>query len=260
MQCPTFVVCTAVAACTIGYQSTALAQCDARSGPRTAALIELYTSEGCSSCPPADEHLRQLRRTLDPAADFVALSLHVGYWDYIGWKDPYAQTAFADRQSWLVRANQRSFRYTPEFFVNGSELRSWRDALHDKVKQVNSTHSAADIRVRAKLAPDGTLAMQAEAETRSPAQSSALYLALSESNLSSNVARGENSGRMLIHDHVVRAWIGPVPLTAGAVKLSRDIRIEPSWNRGRLDLIAFVQDQRTGAVLQALSAPHCAVD
>jgi hypothetical protein len=238
------------------------AACDARSGPNVAALVELYTSEGCSSCPPADQQLSRLRETLDPAADVVPLALHVTYWDYIGWKDPYAQAAFGDRQSWLVHANQRKTVYTPQFFVGGTELRAWRSTLRASVRQLNATPAAAAIRVRANTAPNGALALEVEATANpastAPASPTALYLALAESGLVSSVTRGENSGATLAHDHVVRAWFGPVRLSGGAARLRRDIALPAAWNRARLDVVAFVQDERTGGVLQALSAKQCA--
>jgi hypothetical protein len=146
------------AVCMIAAASSAalpLAACDARSGPGTAALVELYTSEGCSSCPPAEKQLHRLRQALDPAAEVVPLALHVGYWDYIGWKDPYAQAAFGERQNWLVHTNRQQTVYTPQFFIGGAELRSWRGALRDKVRQLNALPAAAAIRVRAGIAPNG---------------------------------------------------------------------------------------------------------
>src|ERR1700690_674896 len=129
-----FRVCTLVAASLFALPTTGFTACDVRSGPKTAALIELYTSEGCSSCPPADRQLSRLRQALDSAAEVVPLALHVGYWDYIGWKDPYAQAAFEERQGWLVRAKRQPTIYTPQFFVSGTELRSWRDSLRGKVR------------------------------------------------------------------------------------------------------------------------------
>jgi hypothetical protein len=253
-----FVVCTLTAASLATLAATSYAGCDARSGPKTAALIELYTSEGCSSCPPADEQLRRLRQMLDPAAEVVPLALHVGYWDYIGWKDPYAQTTFGERQTWLVRANQRNTVYTPQFFLNGTELRSWQSALRNKVQHLNALPAAATIRVRARIAPNSLLALNAEATARAEAEPSALYVALAESGLVSNVTRGENAGATLPHDHVVREWIGPVHLTGGTAQVRRDIPLPAAWSRERLEVVAFVQDERTGSVLQAMSARQCA--
>ena len=253
-----FALCILIAASSAAQPLTALAACDARSGPNTAALVELYTSEGCSSCPPADRQLRRLRQALDSAAEVVPLALHVGYWDYIGWKDPYAQAAFGERQNWLVHANRLKTVYTPQFFVGGIELRSSQGALRDKVRQLNALSAAAVIRVWASIGPNDALALNAEATARTGAEPAALYLALAESGLASKVIRGENSGVTLAHDHVVREWIGPVRLTAGAARVQREIALPAAWNRARLEVVAFVQDERSGGVLQALSAQQCA--
>jgi hypothetical protein len=258
MNARRFIICTLVAASSAALSSAGFAACDARSGPKRAALVELYTSEGCSSRPPADQQLSRLQLALDPAAAVVPLALHVGYWDYIGWKDPYAQAAFGERQSWLVRTNQRKTVYTPQFFVSGTELRSWRGALQDKVKQLNAQPAAAAIHIQATLAGGGALALSAEATAPTGADPAALYLALAESGLASKVTRGENSGVTLTHDHVVRDWIGPIRLVAGTARLQREITLAAAWNRARLEVIGFVQDERSGNVLQALSARQCA--
>ena len=250
--------CTVVAALTAALPTASFAACEAHSGAKTAALIELYTSEGCSSCPPADQQLSRLRQALDPAAVAVPLALHVGYWDYIGWRDPYAQSVFEQRQSWLVHANQHHTIYTPQFFVGGTELRSWRGALADKVRQLNSVPAAAAIHLRAGIAADGGLALDADASAPAAAGPAALYLALTENGLASSVTRGENSGATLRHDYLVRAWIGPVRLVAGAARVQREIALPAAWNRRQMELVAFVQDERSGGVLQALQARQCA--
>lgn len=253
-----YAFCLLVAASSATPPLAAFAACDTRSGPKTAALVELYTSEGCSSCPPADQRLSRLKQALDPAAEVVPLALHVGYWDYIGWKDSYAQATFARRQNWLVHANQQKTVYTPQFFVGGTELRSWRSALRNKVRQLNALPAAAAIHVRASMAPNGVLALNADATARAGAEPAALYLALAESSLTSKVTRGENSGVTLVHDHVVREWFEPVHLTGGTARVQRHIVLPAAWNRARLEVVAFVQDERTGSVLQAVSAHQCA--
>lgn len=182
----------------------------------------------------------------------------MGYWDYIGWKDPYAQAAFGARQGWLARSNQRNTVYTPQVFVGGTELRSWQSALRDRVRKLNAFPAAAAIRLQASSAPGGALALDAEATARVGTEPAALYLALAESGLVSKVTRGENSGVTLSHDHVVREWIGPVRLAGGAARVQRDIALPATWSRERLDVVAFVQDERTGEVLQAVSAHRCA--
>jgi hypothetical protein len=253
-----FAICAVVAAASAVLPDAGFAACDVRSGPKTAALVELYTSEGCSSCPPADRQLSRLRQALDPAAEVVPLALHVGYWDYIGWKDAYAQGAFGERQSWLAHANQQNTVYTPQFFVGGTELRAWQGALRDKVRQLNMLPSAAAIRVQAGLSASGALVLRADATSRAGAGPAALYLAVAESGLATKVTRGENGGVTLAHDHVVREWIGPIRLAGGAAQAQREIALPADWNRARLEVVAFVQDERSGGVLQALSAQHCA--
>jgi len=237
--------------------ATAYSACDSRSGPQTAALVELYTSEGCSSCPPADRQLSRLRQVLDPAAVAVPLALHVGYWDYIGWKDPYSQAVFGERQSWLVRANQQKVVYTPQYFVGGAELRSTQEGIREQVRRLNALPPAAAIRLQAGLSASGAAALSAEATTPVASSAAVLYLAVTESGLVSQVTRGENSGETLLHDHVVRAWIGPVRLAGGAARVQRNIELPAEWVRRRLGVIAFVQDERSGRVLQALQVQNC---
>jgi hypothetical protein len=253
-----FRTCSLAIAPLLVLPAAGFAACDAHSGANTAALVELYTSEGCSSCPPADRQLSRLQQALEPGAAVVPLALHVGYWDYIGWKDPYAQGTFDERQSWLVRANKQKVVYTPQFFVGGAELRSSQGALRDKVRQINSVPAAATIRVQAHLATNGALTLSAAATARAAAGPAALYLTLVESGLVSKVTRGENSGATLVHDHVARAWIGPIRFADGSATIQRDIVLPPDWNRARLEVVAFVQEERSGSVLQALRARQCA--
>ena len=229
-----------------------LAACELASGKTTAALVELYTSEGCSSCPPADRQMRHLEEALDAGAQAVPLALHVPYWDYIGWKDRFARPAFAERQEWLVHANGQRTLYTPQFFVNGAELRATRTSLREQVRKLNGTAAAADIRLSAAQAPAGVLRLAAQASAKSGDAPLVLFVALTESGLASTVSRGENAGATLEHDHVVREWIGPISLAGGSARVQRDIRLPAAWNRSQLALVAFVQDERSGRVLQAL--------
>jgi len=231
--------------------------CDANSGPNTAALVELYTSEGCSSCPPADRQLSRIRQLLDPAADVVPLALHVGYWDHIGWKDPYSNAAFDERQSWLARTNRQRTVYTPQFFVGGMTVSSPMDGLRREVQTLNALPAAATIRLQTDSTPGDTVVVNAEATTASTSSPAVLYLAVTESGLVSHVTRGENSGATLAHDHVVRAWFGPFHLANGLARFHRVVQLPSDWSRRRLDVTAFVQDGRSGRVLQALRAKNC---
>lgn len=239
----------------LGGAARAQAACEAHSGPKTAALVELYTSEGCSSCPPADRLLSRLRDAVGRDAEVVPLSLHVDYWDGIGWKDSFAQARFDQRQSLLVRKSGRETVYTPQFFVAGRELRAWQTGLSDGVRQVNARAAAADIRIRAQATGAGSLAVHVDAHTAVDA--AALYVSVTESGLVSRVTRGENRGVTLGHDHVVRSLYGPLPFGAGESVFLREVPLAPGWVRENVEVVAFVTDERSAQVLQALAASAC---
>jgi hypothetical protein len=234
-----------------------LAACDVKSGPKTAALVELYTSEGCSSCPPADKRLSQF-----PAHDYtweqvVPISLHVDYWDDLGWKEPFAQPEFSKRQSWLVRANGHKTVFTPHFFVSGTEVRDWRSDLSDELKRVTAEPARASIRINAESTGAGTLSVAASASASASTDPLALFVALTEDHLTSSVSAGENRGVTLSHDHVVREWIGPIALNGGHVDFKQAVTTHSSWNAAQLGIAGFVEDLRTGQVLQAVGASQC---
>ncbi|HEY5365726.1 MAG TPA: DUF1223 domain-containing protein [Casimicrobiaceae bacterium] len=258
MKWPAFLFCTTAACAPLAMPTMAVAGCDAQSASVTAALVELYTSEGCSSCPPADARLSHLDRALEAGAKAIPLALHVGYWDYLGWNDPFAQDAFARRQEWLVHVNHHATVYTPHFFVGGTEIDLAPAALPEAVQKVNATRAAANIRVQARIGADAQLVVDADATTAARARPAALYVAVTENGLTSQVARGENGGATLHEDHVVRAWLGPFDLSAGAVHAQRTLALPAGWKRDQLDVVAFVEDPQTGAVLQAVSAASCA--
>lgn len=248
----------ATAALILTASTSCMADCDAQSGEQTAALVELYTSEGCSSCPPADRALGGLKGELDDGAKVVPLALHVTYWDDLGWKDDYAQSAFDARQNLLVTASHEPVVYTPQFFVAGHEARNWHGHLDDLVHQINQTPAGGHIRVQARLNGDAALALRVEASASRDATTAVLYLALTESGLSSSVRKGENRGRTLTHEHVVRTLIGPFNLRADGLQIERDLALGPNWIKSRLDVIAFIQSTRDGRVVQALGVRQCA--
>jgi len=250
---------TAMLACTqMALPVPSFAACTISSGPRTTALIELYTSEGCSSCPPADKQLSHLESVLDAGAAVVPLALHVTYWDYIGWKDPYAQATFDKRQLWLVQVTGNASVYTPHFFVAGAESRDWSSSLRTEVRQQNAQEAQAKVTLQGHLARPGVMSLLAQASVQVNTPKAALFLALTESKLSSSVARGENAGATLAHDHVVRALLGPIALPHGVGSVQQDVLLDPRWSSAQLTAVAFVQDQVTGRVLQAISALACA--
>jgi hypothetical protein len=245
--------------------SHAVDSCEVNSGTATAALVELYTSEGCSSCPPADRQLSALKRQLDAGAVVVPLSLHVTYWNRIGWKDAFAQKAFDERQGRLLENRRNKVVYTPQFFVNGDELRDWGAQLPAAIRRTNAT--PAPLAIRLKSTPGGpaataggaaTLTLDAEVAAPDPRTSGQLYMAIAESGLTSNVSRGENRGVTLRHDNTVRLWLGPFPLSQGKARVRQAITLPAAWNSERVHAVALVQDAASGRILQAVGTGACA--
>ncbi|WP_394777503.1 DUF1223 domain-containing protein [Undibacterium sp.] len=229
--------------------------CNKASPAYTVALLELYTSEGCDSCPPADRFVSSLYKTSGLGADqVVPLSLHVDYWDYIGWKDVFAKPLFTARQRWLADQVSSHTVYTPEVFVAGRELRDWRGGIAASVKRINSMPAQANISITLDKAADNKLKVGL---TGKSAQASKLYFALVENSLVSNVKAGENRGVTLQHDYVAREWGEPISLPRGASEsASRQISLPANAATKNLAVTAFVQSDK-GEVLQALTLPLC---
>ncbi len=230
--------------------------CSKQSPSHTVALVELYTSEGCSSCPPADRAVSGLRQAAQQDL-VVPLSLHVDYWDYIGWTDRFAKPEFTLRQRQLAEALNSRAVYTPEIFLGGAELRNWSGNLDDRIGLVNRQPARADIGI--ELAPVAGGRLPVTVSTRS-ALGGNLYIALYENGLSSHVKAGENSGVLLRHDFVVRDWIGPFAVAGDAsgrkMASRQSISIPSGSSPAELGVAAFMQDAR-GQVLQALALPLC---
>ena len=239
-------------------QMAAGQRCAVKSGPQTAALVELYSSEGCSSCPPADQRLNALRKEAGAASLVVPLALHVTYWDQIGWKDPLAQPQFDARQAELLRHQPRHVAYTPQFFVGGTELRSWDAQLPTAIRRINATGAPVNISLAATPGPGGTLLLEAQAAAPDAQTGGDLYLAVSESGIVSKVLRGENRGATLHHDAAVRLWLGPVALAQGRAQLRREVKLPANWRLEHLQVVAFVQRADSSAILQAVSTASCA--
>src|SRR6185295_16953491 len=122
------------------------AQCTARSTGQTVALVELYTSEGCDSCPPADRWLSSLGTKGYAPDRVVPIALHVDYWDYIGWKDPYARQAFSARQRKMASLARAAAIYTPQVMLQGQDFRDWRSGSFEQaVAKINARPAKARI-------------------------------------------------------------------------------------------------------------------
>ncbi|MFA9218201.1 MAG: DUF1223 domain-containing protein [Sphingomonadaceae bacterium] len=233
--------------------------CTLQSPAHRVALLELFTSEGCSSCPPADQFVSGLRAAGVGAGQAVILSEHVDYWNAIGWKDPYSRALFSERQRWLSDLAGSRTIYTPELFVSGRELRGWAGGVPAAVQRVNATPAQADIRITLERAHADGVGVTVQANARQDAR---LYVALIEQGVSSQVRAGENKGRLLRHDFVVREWLSPLALVAAgstghlAASVTRTLAVPPGALPARLGIAAFVQTSK-GEVLQALELASC---
>jgi len=235
----------------------AAGECVARSGAGTAALVELYTSEGCSSCPPADRWLSSLGKRY-PAGNVVPLALHVDYWDYIGWKDPYAKREFSLRQRKLSQLQRMALVYTPQVVLQGRDFRAWAHgkAFDEALARIHAVPARARLKIELFQADERGLEVEASAELLQPVPEAALYLAAYASRLESRVAAGENRGRILSHDYVVLEWLGPFPVKERLTERRR-LPLLPGAAAAGSGTAAFVQDRRTGEVLQALLRSAC---
>ena len=233
------------------------AECVASSGKQRVALLELYTSEGCSSCPPADKWVSKLAAgKLVPAA-LLPLAFHVDYWNYLGWNDPFSQSKFSDRQREHSRRRNLSFVVTPQLLLNGQNYTRplLLEDIEGKTKSINQTPPRAEIRIsqiRTSVQIDARVEVRA---TDDESRRAKLFVALYENNLLTAVKAGENKGALLKHDFVVRELSGPIPLDGdGRGAHSANVRLDPLWKPQDLHFAAFVQHPRSGEVMQALSA------
>ena len=231
--------------------------CSATSGPRLVPLVELYTSEGCSSCPPADRWLSSNFPVDAAGANAIALAFHVDYWDRLGWKDRFASAAWTERQYAAARANRSSFVYTPQVLVQGKDFPDWHGrGGAGRLAAEAARPARASVALDAESRP-GAIAVKATAHVPAGGDrgGSVLYVALADSGLASDVRAGENAGVRLAHDHVVRALRGGAAVDGnGDAKANITLPLPSEAGRART-LVAFVQNTETGDVLQALLLP-----
>ncbi len=241
--------------------SVEAAKCVARSGPLTVALVELYTSEGCSSCPPADRWLSSLGASGYAPDRVVPLALHVDYWDYIGWKDPYAKREFSLRQRKLTQLQRMAFVYTPQVMLQGHDFRAWGGKAFDEaVRKINAQPARAQLALEILSFRAGVMEVTATAELLPGDQGEdpAIYLAAYQSRLENRVTAGENRGKLLSHDYVVLEWQGPFAFASGRGEVKRrGLPLLPGALPVNSGAVAFVQNRRNGEVLQALMLPGC---
>ena len=204
-------------------------------------VVELFTSQGCSSCPPADAVLRDLAGR----EDVIALSHHVDYWDYIGWKDPFARHEATERQRAYSRVLELSFIYTPQMVIDGRY-----DVVGSRRGQVMSTIGiSSEIRKPAQVeidAAQGRIVIPAGERPETPCS---VFLAYFDSAHETAVERGENGGRKLINANVVRSFERIGTYTGDRLELEADFAAAKAAGRGGAAVL--IQEASNGPILGA---------
>jgi hypothetical protein len=227
---------------------------------RKVVLVELFTSEGCSSCPPADALLIDMEKNQPiPEAEIIALSQHVDYWNRLGWADPFSSSEFSDRQSRYARILKNDSIYTPQMVVDGyiefvgSNSGKAHGAIVRAAQNPKAKIQIAQTQTK-QTAQKTTLQFNIHIEDLPPisaGETADVMLAITESGLLSSVARGENAGRKIAHTAVVRKLnsVGSINHTKGTFDKTATAEIENSWSRDRLRAVVFVQERETMRVI-----------
>jgi len=234
---------------------------------RTPVLVELFTAEGCSDCPPADALLARLEKTQPiPGAEVIALEQHVDYWDSQGWRDPFSSADATQRQKDYALHFGKGDPYTPQMVVDGTS--GFVGSREAEARQAIA-RAAQNAKAPVELHWDTTDAQRTDTraalEVRigklsdvAPHDSDEVFLVITEDGLHSNVARGENAGRALDHFCVVRHFerLGKADASGDPAFSARPVlKLKPAWKRPNLRAVVFVQQNRSRRVLAAASLP-----
>jgi len=207
---------------------------------KPAVLVELFTSEGCSSCPPADRVLSQLEKEQSNAdAEIITLALHVDYWNYLGWKDEFSSKQFSERQSGYADRFKLDSIYTPQMVVDGqtqfvgSNLGTAQKAISDAAKVNKATIEISNA--------DGKLKIKISGAANH--DDSYVWLAIAEDDLKTNVRRGENGGKTLDHVSVVREMklLGNLAAADKTFESETALQFDSKWKKENLKFVVFVQ-------------------
>lgn len=223
-------------------------------------VLELFTSEGCSSCPPADRLLQRLAEEPDLAGRIAPLSLHVDYWNYLGWQDPYSSERWSNRQKTYAR-NLSGRVYTPQLVVDGQAeaVGSQEGEVRGLIREALSRPPQARVDLTPGEPGESAWPIQVSAELLEDAGEAELWIAVTENDLENSVSRGENAGRTLTHDGVVRRLERVLTLSADQPSQSRELEllVQPEWKVEDLGLVAFLQEPGSMRILGADAvSPH----
>lgn len=219
-------------------------------------LVELFTSEGCNTCPPADKLLSELELNQPiKGVQVIALSEHVDYWDRLGWKDPFSSAQFTQRQSEYAQALHFEDVYTPQMIVDGRTefIGSKRAKALEAIAEAARAPKAI-VRLAIKELASNLIKLSVHVESNSDfarGDTAEVMLAIAESSLSSKVSRGENSGRELAHSSVVRKLIKIGKAEGKTFSAEPSIHLESVWKRQQIKAVVFAQSRTTRRVLGA---------
>jgi hypothetical protein len=227
---------------------------------RAPVVVELFTSEGCSSCPPADALLARLDKEQPvEGAEIIPLAMHVDYWNQLGWADPFSSSEFSRRQGEYAHAFGEEGVYTPQMIVDGvKEFPGGKEGTALAAIGRAAREPKAEVLIERGPAQTDEQANIFVTIDKFPKQTEGdpvyVLLAVTEGGLSSDVSRGENSGRRLGHVGVVRVirQLGILPETrGGGFKVETGVMIEKGWRRENLRAVVFAQERGTRRVLAA---------
>jgi len=247
----------------LGSMSSTVAadeQCEAHSLAHRISVLELYTSEGCSSCPPVDRWFSTLPERGFTQERVIPLAFHVDYWDRLGWPDPMAKAQFSARQRAQAPRNRASFVYTPQLLLNGMDYRNpLSDArFSDLLDRFDRIEAGADLTLLQRSIDAGVEVELDVRLARNHESAPKAYVAITENRMQNEINAGENQGKRLRHDFVVRELLGPLPgIEHGRMRWKSTVELHSGWKRADLALVAFVQDERSGDILQSLKTPVC---
>jgi hypothetical protein len=214
------------------------------------ALLELYTSEGCSSCPPADELLGKIQNELKDKNVYV-LSYHVDYWDKQGWKDIFSNADFTKRQYDYAKYMEKDPIYTPQVIINGKidYVGSQETSLRNGIKSALSKPVSTNLSLEAS---QNANSLSVNYNVESTSKNSRLLIAVVQKEAKSNVKRGENAHRVLSHYQIVRN-LQSVDLNKAKKGIAL-VHLPKNYNAQDFEIIGFVQDMNSGAILEVKRA------
>ena len=216
----------------------------------TPVVVELFTSEGCSSCPPADAFLAQLEHQPIPGADIIPLGLHVDYWNYIGWKDRFSSPLMTARQQRYASAFRLGSAYTPQLVVDGQSEFVGSDAKEIRQAIQRAAVTPKQVAVELSLSSPDALNVRIPGTTRQPAE---VLLAITETSLTTSIGAGENHGRTLNHAAVVRELRSLGTLSSAGFSSSVPLTLGRDWRRENVKAVIFVQETASRHILGAAS-------